>query len=182
MTARGQQVLHRSIFRAHPRHQAPDTAKPSRGDTRGQEQRPETVVLHAVVHRDRQLLDPIAEWLEDHMTHDASAGDSDEAIAPVVIRCGEILRLLVTDSARRAVEPGRAALGRELSVEALKVWRVGWSNAADADVVRNHAPILRREAGGSECRGSLLGWARWHVGRHGDLALMRPGIRPWSFQ
>jgi hypothetical protein len=181
MTARGHQAPHRYIFRAHPRHQAPDAAKPSRSDTRSEEQGPKTVVLHPVVHRDRQLLDPLADWLEHHMTHDASAGDRDEAIAAAVICCGEGLGLLVTDSAGRAVKPGRAALGGEFSVEALKIRRVAWNNPADPDIVRNHAPILRREPGGSECRGSLLGWAIWHMGRLGDPWHDAAGIRPSSF-
>jgi hypothetical protein len=99
VVARGQQMPHCAVLGHHPAHDAPNTAKASRGNGRRQKQRPDPVMLDPVVDGHGQLLDAIGHRLEREVTDDPSAHHGDEAVAPPVISRREHLGLRVADPA-----------------------------------------------------------------------------------
>ena len=131
--------------------------KASRRHGRRQQQRADSLVLHALVNGHRQLLDPVAHRLEHKVTDNLSIRHSHETVAEPMISRRELVGLLLTDPPRRAVETKGAAFGRKIGVEALQLWRVTWGDPAHTDVVVDHALIVRCDACESECRRTRRG-------------------------
>ena len=99
MVARDEQMPHCAVLRPHPGHKASNTTKASRGDGRRQKQRPDPVMLDAVVDGHGQLLDAFGHRLEYEVTDDPSTRHGDETVAPPVISRREHLGLRVADPA-----------------------------------------------------------------------------------
>jgi len=109
-------------------------------------------MLDAIIDGQRELLGSVGHRLEHEVTDDPATHKRDETIAPPLIGRRVALGLLVADAEARAVESRRAAVGRQLGVEALQVWHVAWNDPAHADVIANHVLIIDGAADPAECR------------------------------
>lgn len=154
VVARYQQMPHRSVLGPHPGHEALDATKSGGCDGCRQQERPDTVVLDAIIDGHGQLLGPVAERLEHEVTNDPAARHGDEAVAQPVIGRGELLGLIVTEPTGRAVETLGAAVSREFGVEPLEYSGIARDDPADTDVIVEHAPIVAGSARWRQCRAS----------------------------
>ena len=94
-----QEILHGSVVGPDEGYDAPDTAKPCRGDGCRQQQCSYPMMLETVIDGYGQLVRFRAHWLEHQVPKDPPARHRHETVAPAMIRRCESFGLLMTDSA-----------------------------------------------------------------------------------